>query len=229
MYIEPLDRRLCLTATLDPATGTLSVTGTDGNDRIQLRRGPDNTIVVVEATRPADGAEPAPPTRTSFPADDVDRIVVNAGAGDDSVSLTWKRRVGPGEGQRFGRTVLRSLDTPAELNGGDGNDFLRGGLRADLLNGGAGRDLLVGLAGNDTLNGGDGDDALDGGRGSDVMNGDAGNDRLFARDGSAGVDTLDGGANDPVSDTNPGDVAIVTSVDVVSNIEKTRIARAARA
>lgn len=223
MFFETVESRLCLSASLDPATGVLTVTGTAGNDRIIVRKGANNTIAVIESvipSRPDDGASRQPgartePTRTTFPRGDVSAVVVNAGDGNDNVSLGWKVTL-RGRGIR-----LHALEIPATLNGGAGNDFLRSGHGADLLNGGDGNDFLTALGGNDTLNGDAGNDRLDGGRGADILNGNAGNDRLFALDG-AGTDTLDGGDNDPVTDLNPGDVAFANTGDVLTAIERTR-------
>jgi Ca2+-binding RTX toxin-like protein len=221
MFFETIEPRLCLTATLDPATGILTVTGTDQNDRIIIRRGDNDTIAVLESVippRPAAGERPTEPTvtKTLFPRGDVDGIVVNAGEGADAVSLAWRVRI-PRLGMR-----LRALEIPSTLNGGNGSDYLRGGRGIDQINGGDGRDQIIGLSGADLLNGDAGNDDIDGGLGADILNGGAGNDRLFGLDGS-GTDSLDGGDNDPVSATNPGDVAFVNTGDTVVNVERTRL------
>lgn len=226
MFFETVEPRLCLSATLDAATGVLTVTGTAENDRIVVRKGANNTIAVIESVvsaRPAQrGDRPLTPTeitRTTFPRGDVTAVVVNAGDGDDHVTLGWKVLV-----RRRG-IRLHALEIPATLNGGAGNDFLRSGHGPDSLNGGGGNDFLTALGGNDTLNGDAGNDHLDAGRGADLLSGGAGNDRLVALD-ATGTDTLDGGDNDPVTTTNPGDVAILDAGDVVTSVEKTRIREA---
>jgi Ca2+-binding RTX toxin-like protein len=88
---------------------------------------------------------------------------VNGGPGDDSIAL--------------GKTV----EVPATLRGGDGNDLLVGGL---------GNDKLIGGPGDDTLNGRAGDDALYGGSGNDALYGGLGNDKLV---GGTGENVLVGG------------------------------------
>ena len=88
---------------------------------------------------------------------------VNGGPGNDTIAL--------------GTTV----EVPATLRGGEGDDLLIGGL---------GNDKLVGGPGNDTLSGRAGDDALYGGSGNDTLFGGPGNDKLV---GGPGENTLVGG------------------------------------
>jgi Ca2+-binding RTX toxin-like protein len=73
-----------------------------------------------------------------------DRLIVNAGKGDDVVQASG----------------LTASAIGLVLNGGDG---------ADVLIGGAGNDTLTGGAGDDILIGGPGQDSLDGGTGSNVL------------------------------------------------------------
>lgn len=74
--------------------------------------------------------------------------------------------------------------SPAQIDGGSGNDTLRGGSGADELLGGDGNDTLVGGLGVDTLEGG------------------AGNDTLLAQDGivDAAIDCGDGAADQATID-----------------------------
>jgi len=94
---------------------------------------------------------------------------VNAGGGDDEVS------------------VAKDILVPVTMRGGGGNDLLIGGAGGDKLIGGDGSDRLIGRRGSDALYGGDGRDALLGGGGNDVLRGGAGNDLLR---GGAGSDDL---------------------------------------
>lgn len=94
---------------------------------------------------------------------------VNAGAGDDSV------------------TVAREVPVPVTLRGGPGLDRLVGGGGPDKLTGGPGDDVLVGRAGSDSLFGGPGDDRLVGGGGNDLLSGGSGVDSLL---GGSGRNTL---------------------------------------
>ncbi len=128
----------------------------------------------------------------------VDRVLIAAGSGNDTVTI--------GNLNLVGALVL-------SVNGEDGNDILNasgaltgsvlmlldGGLGNDIITGGNGADSLVGGEGADVLNGGAGNDSADGGNGSDTMNGGAGNDSLLGGDGvdmiagAAGRDSLNGG------------------------------------
>src|SRR5207249_3223600 len=67
--------------------------------------------------------------------------------------------------------VNGSINLPAWLYGGDGNDTLQGG---------GGNDVLVGGAGNNTLIAGQGRDLLIGGSGAAHLVGNSGNDILIA-------------------------------------------------
>jgi hypothetical protein len=90
---------------------------------------------------------------------------VNAGAGDDSI------------------TVVREVAIPVTLRGGPGEDRLIGGGGHDKLVGAAGNDYLVGRAGDDSLFGGPGADRIFGGSGDDHLLGDGGNDALLGGPG----------------------------------------------
>jgi Ca2+-binding RTX toxin-like protein len=81
--------------------------------------------------------------------------------------------------------VAGSIQVPAWLYGGDGNDRLKGGAGANVLLGGNGNDLLLGGRRNDVIVGGAGADQLIGGPGSDLLIGgttsyDANDAALFA-------------------------------------------------
>ena len=224
MWIEGLEQRALLSASV--AAGVLTVTGTAGNDNIQIRNGKDETtgaaqIVVIESVRPTTkGQTPVAPTVSRFAAAEVTSIVINAGDGNDRVWLRGNRR--------------SPFTVKATINGGAGDDRLAGGAGNDTINGDAGNDRLDGGDGDDQLNGGDGNDRINGGRGADLLNGGAGNDLLFAVD-RASTDVIDGGTNDPVTATtgtgrnrvrgNPGDVAVIDTGDTVSNVEKTLTAK----
>jgi Ca2+-binding RTX toxin-like protein len=94
---------------------------------------------------------------------------VNAGGGDDAV------------------TVADAIAIPVTLRGGAGNDTLVGGSGPDKLLGGPGDDRLVGGRGNDALYGGPGNDVLIGGPGNDVLHGGPGEDVLHAGPGENDV------------------------------------------
>jgi len=89
------------------------------------------------------------------------KIVANGGEQNDIIELK-----GNNEG------VL----SPAELAGGNGNDWLIGGGGDDWLSGDNEWDRLYGGGGSDTLSGGTDNDWLVGGAGADVLNGGEGFD-----------------------------------------------------
>lgn len=96
----------------------------------------------------------------TLPANNTIDLVVNAGDGDDAVTINTAN--------------LLSVT----VDGQGGNDALTGNNDADNLRGGPGDDVVVGARGNDDMEGGDGNDVFiwNNGDGSDVVDGDAGND-----------------------------------------------------
>ncbi len=149
------------------AGGTLTVFGTAAADD-SVVSGKSRAITVTANGHTVGGS----------PFANVIKIVVDAGAGNDS--------------------VLLNTSVNGTLNGEDGNDVLTGGSGNDVLNGGAGDDVLDGGDGNDALLGGTGNDALTGGPGVDVMKGEEGDDVINANDG----------ISDSLVDGGPGNDAI---------------------
>jgi Ca2+-binding RTX toxin-like protein len=90
---------------------------------------------------------------------------VNAGEGDDTVS------------------VASVVEVPVTMRGGPGRDALIGGAGPDKLVGGDGNDKLAGRGGDDLLFGGSGNDELLGGSGDDVLRGGSGHDTLLGGGG----------------------------------------------
>lgn len=150
----------------------------------------------------------------------VQRLVVNAGAGDDTVTVNDLSTidcailvvVNGDEGndrltaQGAGLGLARLM-----MNGNAGNDTILGSLGGDSLSGNEGNDAVNGLAGNDSITGstgddilagGLGDDTIDGGDGEDFITGNLGNDRMR---GGAGNDTLRGFEGDDTLDGQGGD------------------------
>ena len=144
--------------------GTLSVTGTDGDDKIRISIAKDRSELAVKVNG----------VTTLFSLASVTKIKVDGLAGNDDICIKQHRG---------------GIDIATELNGGDGDDKIRGGDGNDLISGGAGKDILRGNAGDDVLSGGEGNDKLFGGRGDDSVLGGNGNDKLR---GGGGSDTLDG-------------------------------------
>ncbi len=94
---------------------------------------------------------------------------VNAGGGDDRV------------------TVARQIRVPVTLRGGAGDDVLFGGGGPDKLIGGNGGDRLYGGRGDDLLLGGEGNDQLISGPGHDTLRGGYGKDVLVEGSGKDSI------------------------------------------
>ncbi|MDZ4373496.1 MAG: calcium-binding protein [Phenylobacterium sp.] len=122
---------------------------------------------------------------------------VLGGDGDDRITIT------PNEGPQ--------TSPGANVNGGEGNDYLLGGNGSDTLMGGGGADTIVSAGanvGNDVLDGGAGADVISARIGSNILQGGADNDRIT---GGNGADTIDGGTG---LDTMTGDAGPGFGVDV---------------
>ena len=126
--------------------GVLWVEGSSGNDVIRVSADP------AAAGRPARVRVSARGQVRYFDRSRVTNVIVDGGAGDDTLSV-----------DAFG--------LPAAIDGGAGNDALTGGAGADVLRGNAGNDWLRGQGGSDTVYGGFGDDTVDGGAGKDELYG----------------------------------------------------------
>jgi Ca2+-binding RTX toxin-like protein len=160
----------------------LTITGTDGNDRIKGSQQDDtiNALAGDDRVRGRAGND-----------------VIDGGAGAD-------RLFG-----NAGDDTLLGHAGPDRLHGGRGNDTLEGdtpnagdrvsrdrlfgGQGDDTLTGGDGRDRLHGGPGNDKAAGNGGRDLMSGGFGDDEQHGGPGDDRIFA---NAGRDTTFGGDGD---------------------------------
>jgi Ca2+-binding RTX toxin-like protein len=163
--LEPLESRTLLSVSLE--NGTLSIVGTSAADSICIRPAKSPGSIKVRINGEV----------SFFNKADITGIHVDAGAGNDTVLIS-----------EIGATI----EIPATILGGAGNDGLQGG------------------GGNDLIQGGEGNDSLMGGRGDDVVEGGAGNDTLIA---SAGKDSLDGGDGDDqiVGDGYAEDDSIIAS------------------
>ncbi len=167
---------------------TLEVIGTPSDDAIGVRQtGTDRFVVSFKAPDESVEAEIA----IAIGAD-VERLAVNGGDGNDTIT---------GDAKSTRKLVL---------DGGEGDDTLRAGGGADTLLGGAGRDRLFGGAGTNDLQGEEGDDTLDGGLGSDNLGGGAGNDTLS---GGGGHDVMSGGSGNDTLVAGPGVYGVIASGD----------------
>ena len=139
--VEGLEVRRLLSASLGHH-GLLNVTGTGHSDAISVTHDAANAAMIDVSVNGK---------VSSFPATQVHAVKINAGAGNDDV------------------TVDPSIDDNCTINGGPGDDILVGG---------SGNDDLIGGPGNDTLDGGAGDDSLDGGTGHDTLDAGTGKDHV---------------------------------------------------
>jgi Ca2+-binding RTX toxin-like protein len=163
--------------------GSLLVQGTGGNDVITLQTDGDGNL-----TATLNGV-----TSQSFPLTSINSIDVEAGAGNDYVSLGAgvpgsSVQGGPGDDTILGgagNDTLGGGQGNDSVNGGPGDDSIKGGQGDDLLCGGKGNDTIFGSLGNDTLRGGLGDNSLDGGAGTNQLYGGLGNNVFYAVDGTA--------------------------------------------
>ncbi len=181
---------------LDPTTGTFSgtpddytevgdfsilVTATDEHEATAT----DAISLTVEPTGPTafrDG-----PDLIVIGTDGADRITVYTSVPSRiTVSINYRYfydgsggAFSLGDGGRVRVFGLGNNDTiqvhgyvPAEIHGGEGNDYLYGSSGDDVIFGGNGNDYLVGNYGDDFLVGGSGMDRLAGGYNNDLLIGD---------------------------------------------------------
>ncbi|HWB70163.1 MAG TPA: hypothetical protein VG518_09330 [Solirubrobacterales bacterium] len=156
------------------ASGTFNVllAGGDQSNMISIQLSADGRTYTIDSIVPLEvgGSICTNPPETSTElvcqAASVGGFEVNAGIGDDSV------------------TVGKTVPVPVTLRGGPGNDRLTGGAANDKLVGGPGNDRLIGRGGADYLAGGEGEDTLVGGSGDDILRGGPGFDVLYGGSGS---------------------------------------------
>ncbi|MFT3788951.1 MAG: calcium-binding protein [Tepidisphaeraceae bacterium] len=193
--VGPLDRRMLLAATAAIESGTLVVTGTSAGETIRVAYNPaTNALDVI-----ADGSVIASPSTL-----DVFTIVVNAGAGDDRVTIdTKKTAVIVADDGNDSVFTSRGSDT---IYGGAGNDSIESGNGNDSVLAGEGDDTIRAGGGTDYVKGDAGDDSLDGGSGNDGLYADAGDDTLLGQgggdflSGGSGINVLDGGSGSDAAD-----------------------------
>lgn len=164
-------RKLLAGITFNPATGIVSVDGSEAADSVLVSSSGTQLNVYLSNV----GVQ-------SYLRSSVTEVVFTARGGND-----WMRNDTNVRVRAFGQA---GADT---LLGGSGMDVLNGGPDADVIYGNGGSDRLLGLAGDDSLFGGGGNDNLIGGDGNDNIQGEDGNDTLA---GGVGDDYLDGGNGD---------------------------------
>jgi hypothetical protein len=159
---------------VEPPLNVLLAGGAEAN-RIGIAVSPDGRTYVIDSVDPLDiGGEvcwhpEGQETELECEAARIGGFEVNAGGGDDLVSVHPKVRV---------PTTLRGGPGDDRLSGAGGNDKLIGGSGNDILDGRGGDDALFGGADEDQLFGGSGDDQLVGGTGVDRLHGQGGKNVL---------------------------------------------------
>jgi len=186
------------TASFNPATGILMITGDDLDNFIVVSRNAAGALLVNSGVVPIQGGVPTV-ANTAL-------IEIHGRAGNDQLSLDEANGALP-------RT---------EMFGEADNDTLVGGSGADVLYGGAGDDILLGRGGADLLFGGDGNDTLTGGDADDQVFGEAGNDRMIWNPGDD-TDLNEGGDNTDTVEVNGGNGA--ESFTVTANGTRVRFDR----
>lgn len=153
LALTPAAAEAAVTASVDDVT--LNVAGDAANDSIALKL--SGGALQVHA-----GEDGIPEFQIA--AEDVQRIFVRSGDGNDDVRLDES-----GGG-------LRQFDTT--IDGGAGRDVLTGGRGDQVFFGGAGADTVDGRAGDDLVLAGSGDDVIawSTGDGNDTFEGQAGRD-----------------------------------------------------
>ncbi|MFD0980272.1 calcium-binding protein [Tropicimonas aquimaris] len=228
----------------------------DGSDRIFGGNGYDTLHAALHATAAdavtvtdeGSGFDLARSNLARFTIDaaSVERVVIDAGAGNDTVSgagASVAMKIDGGAGA----DTISTGSAKDIVSGGGGGDTLSGGGANDVLLGQSGADRIFGEAGNDRISGNNGADYLDGGDGNDTIQGGGGADAILGGsshdtlsggngsddlNGGAGDDTLDGGeGNDRLSGGSGGDtltggngadefvLAQTSKVDVITDFE----------
>lgn len=202
-------------ATVSVAGGVLTVNG-DTTDNAFSLRDDAGSVVVTDSRTVTAGTGCATVTATSARCTGATRTIVNADAGNDTVTVesvlptdvqggagddTLRTGVLPDGRTRFaGGAGLDRADYGARVSAlavtldgapNDGAKNEKDDIEKDVevVVGGAGADKVVGSPADDTLYGGPGNDTLDGRNGADTLDGGDGDDLVK---GGPGRDTLDG-------------------------------------
>ena len=203
---EPLENRQLMSGTAATfKDGLLSVTGdaTAGTSVLVALSSDHKTI-----TGSAGGKS------VSAAVGDVKGIVVTGGSGTDFLH------------------VDNTINIPATISGGDGNDTVEGGAAANTITVGNGNALIrtrgtansvktgngnvrvYGGSGNDTITTGTGADYIEGGDGNDLIDAGSGNDSVYGNNGNdtlkgeLGNDSLHGGLGDDYFITGGGNDSV---------------------
>lgn len=199
-----------------------------GELNFQANQNKFNVAAQEAATGAAAAAKPDPFDAEATVTRVGDKVIIDAGKGDDTIGVTQDAKTGDVTVDVNGKTrtfsgkdkdnltikagdgndtikVDRNVTVKLTLEGNDGDDKITGGSGDDTIDGGKGRDYIDGGPGKDKITGGDGDDVIYGGDGDDDIDGGAGHDYI---DGGKGNDTLKGGAGNDVISGGQGDDTI---------------------
>ncbi|HSR94443.1 MAG TPA: hypothetical protein VLK56_06210 [Solirubrobacterales bacterium] len=158
-----------------PQTYTVLLAGGEEANKIRIWLSPDGREYVIDSVVQLEvGGEvcahpEAKPNELVCAAPSIAGFEVNAGGGDDRVSVSSDVTVPVTMRGAAGDDILLGGSGPDKLIGGEGDDRLMGGRGDDLLFGGEGMDVLIGGPGNDVLRGGYGEDTLIAGSGNDSV------------------------------------------------------------
>ncbi len=161
-YFESLESRVLLSASFD--AGVLTIQGTSDHDFIQLNAGNNPGEVIVAAAPDVD-------PNTAF--SDVTQIVIETLEGNDTIRLG-------------------DLAIDAEIDAGEGHNFILGGQGDDDITAGSGNDTVIDENGNNTIDAGDGHNRVITGEGDDDVTAGAGHDLFVDRGGTNTFDAGDG-------------------------------------
>lgn len=220
---EPLERRRLLASFAVLVGGTLTVTGTAGNDTIFVNSSGGNIVATLN------GAV------MTVPATQVQLVQVLGGQGADRLTtgngLTVEAWGGPGADTVLtgdGNDTVFAGKGSDSVNAGDGinivegetgNDSLTAGSGDNELLGGMGDDSIVGNSGNDTIFGGQGNDSLFGAAGNDLIVGGLGNDSMFGGDGNDTLLARDGFVDNVAGGPGTNAAQIDAGVDLVTGVQ----------
>jgi Ca2+-binding RTX toxin-like protein len=175
---------MAVTASFEPAVGTLTVIGDTLDNTITVSRDAAGNILINGGAVVIQGG-PATVANTA--------LIQGFGlGGNDTITLNEANGALP----------------RANLFGGEGNDTLTGGSGNDLLFGQAGNDTLLGKGGFDQLFGGADNDTLTGGDADDQVFGESGDDRMIWNPGDD-TDLNEGGDSTDTVEVNGGNGAEV--------------------
>lgn len=166
MFFDLLEPRRLFSVAYSPATGALTIVGTDAVDTIIFSEEILHTTG-RHVLRLHENGEVRDYKRGSVSSIDIDTK-----GGADTV-------------------ILGTINVPSNIKGGAGDDKLSGGDEIDVIDGQGGDDYIFGRKGKDTLTGGLGYDLILGGPGSDTiipLSDSNGDDTIS---GGKGIDTVD--------------------------------------